>query len=192
MKYLSILLSVVFLASCTGKKNQSNDIPSDSIFNLNSVWQNQDGKSLYLKDLQGKTLVVVMIYTSCKAACPILVAKMKQIEKKIDRKYIDNVSLILVSIDPEIDTPERLKKFAKSNKMEDKQWIFLRSDELATQEFANVLSMKYKKIDPVDFSHSNIITVFNPNGKMVSQEQGTEIDVESVATKVNSTAQMFR
>ncbi|MCZ2130170.1 MAG: SCO family protein [Bacteroidia bacterium] len=189
MKYLNILFASLLLVSCSNKNPKNSEIPSESIFNLTSEWQNQDGEKLQLKDLQGKTLVVVMIYTHCKAACPILVSKMKKIEAKIDRKYIDNVSLVLVSIDPENDTPEQLKKFAKTNKMEAKQWIFLRSNELATQEFANVLSMKYKKIDPVDFSHSNIITVFDPRGTLINQEEGTEIDVEKVVSTVNKTAQ---
>ncbi len=189
MKYLNILFASLLLVSCSNNNPKNSEIPSESIFNLTSEWQNQDGEKLQLKDLQGKTLVVVMIYTHCKAACPILVSKMKKIEAKIDRKYIDNVSLVLVSIDPENDTPEQLKKFAKTNKMEAKQWIFLRSNELATQEFANVLSMKYKKIDPVDFSHSNIITVFDPRGTLINQEEGTEIDVEKVVSTVNKTAQ---
>ncbi|MBX2985960.1 MAG: SCO family protein [Bacteroidia bacterium] len=189
MKYLNILFASLLLVSCSNNNPKNSEIPSESIFNLTSEWQNQEGEKLHLKDLQGKTLVVVMIYTHCKAACPILVSKMKKIEAKIDRKYIDNVSLVLVSIDPENDTPEQLKKFAKTNKMEAKQWIFLRSNELATQEFANVLSMKYKKIDPVDFSHSNIITVFDPRGTLINQEEGTEIDVEKVVSTVNKTAQ---
>ncbi|MCK9481019.1 MAG: SCO family protein [Bacteroidia bacterium] len=188
MKYLSFLVVILSLFACSEKKNNTGEIPSDSIFNLSSQWQNQHGENLMLKDLQRKTLVVVMIYTQCKAACPILVAKMKQIESKINPKLIEDVSLVLVSIDPEFDTPEQLNKFAKKNNMEAKQWVFLRSNELATQEFANVLSMKYKKIDPIDFSHSNIITVFDPRGKMVSQEEGTEINVEKIATTVNETA----
>ncbi|HMZ46355.1 MAG TPA: SCO family protein, partial [Chitinophagaceae bacterium] len=129
---------------------------------------------------------VVMIYTTCKAACPILVSKMKSIEAKIDKKNIKDVSLVLVSIDPTTDTPEKLKEFSITNKMNDPQWVFLTSNDAATQEFANVLSMKYKKISPLDFSHSNIISVFNPLGELVSQEEGT-IDVDKVVNTINET-----
>lgn len=180
-----IIISVVF-AACNTKNKQSLPLPSDSIFNLASQWKNQNGDSLQLKDLQGKTLAVVMIYTSCKTACPLLVSKMKNIESKIERKDIADVSLVLVSIDPETDTPERLHEFARSNGMSDAQWVFLTSSEQATQEFANVLSMKYKKISPIDFSHSNIISVFSPDGQLVSQEEGA-IDVDKVAASINKT-----
>ena len=111
---------------------------------------------------------------------------MKSIESKIDRNEIKDVTLVLVSIDPETDTPEKLKEFAKTNNMDAPQWVFLTSTESATQEFANVLSMKYKKISPIEFSHSNIISVFRPNGELVSQEEGS-IDVDKVVKTVRET-----
>lgn len=179
-----ILTVAMVVCSCSdGKKANPAEIPSDSIFNLPTKWYNQNGDSLHLRDLQGKTLVVVMIYTSCKTACPQLVAKMKTIESKISRDMIGDVSLVLVSIDPATDTPDHLKSFAKTNNMDAPQWVFLTSNEHATQEFANVLAMKYKKISPIDFSHSNIISVFKPNGQLLSQEEGA-IDVDKVVAAV--------
>ncbi|MCA6458186.1 MAG: SCO family protein [Chitinophagaceae bacterium] len=188
MKNLYILiLPLLLFSACKENKKVTAPLPSNSIFNLSSSWKNQNGESLQLKDLQNKTLVVVMIYTSCKSACPILVSKMKNIESKISRKDIDNTSLVLISIDPKTDTPARLKEFARNNAMDAPQWIFLTSSEEATQEFANVLSMKYKKISPIEFSHSNIISVFGPDGQLVSQEEGN-IDVEKVVSTVTQTA----
>lgn len=187
MRYLFIILAFLFIVVSCKSKSKNLELPSDSIFHLQSSWQNQTGDSLHLADLKGKTLVVVMIYTSCKAACPVLVSDMKKIAGKIDAKNLDDVSLVLVSIDPVTDTPEVLEKFAKTNSMTDSYWTFLRSDVAATQEFANVLSMKYKKISPMDFSHSNIISVFSPSGQLISQEEGLGIDTEKVASLVNET-----
>ncbi len=187
-RFYFFLAAMFLLTSCEDKQKHPEPLPSDSIFNLSSQWKNQYGDSLYLKDLQGKTLVVVMIYTSCKTACPILVSKMKSIESKIAKKDKRDVSLVLVSIDPETDTPARLHEFAKTNQMSDPQWVFLTSNESSTQEFANVLSMKYKKISPIDFSHSNIISVFSPDGQLVSQEEGA-IDVDKVVLTLHETVQ---
>ena len=184
-KYILILLTLVFFVSCKEQPKVVEELPSDSIFNLTSNWQDQNGKDLKLADLRGKTLVVVMIYTTCKSACPILVSDMKKIEKEIDPTVLKDVNLVLVSIDPEHDTPEVLKKFAETRRMTEPHWVFLRSNEDATQEFANVLSMKYKKISPVDFSHSNIISIFNPLGELVVQEEGLVINSKKIASKVN-------
>ena len=88
MKNIFILLfSVIFLFSCKKTETAENEKKAlnESIFLLDSKWENQDGKQLQLKDLKGKNLVMVMIFTSCKTACPLLVSDMKQVAKKIDK-----------------------------------------------------------------------------------------------------------
>lgn len=151
-------------------------ISEESIFNLTSKWHTQDGDVIQLQDLKGKTLVMVMIYTSCKAACPRLVADMRNIESEIPSEKVKNIRFVLVSIDPETDTPQRLKAFAIENLMDDEQWTFLQGTESGIREFANVLAVKYKQISPMDFSHSNIISVFNSNGELVHQQEGLGVD----------------
>ncbi|WP_040756977.1 SCO family protein [Winogradskyella psychrotolerans] len=161
----------------TASKNlESGEISEESIFNLTSKWHTEEGKEIQLEDLKGKTLVMVMIYTSCKAACPRLVADMRHIEAQIPAKNVKNVQFALISIDPETDTPERLKAFAIENEMDGEQWTFLQGTDGGVREFANVLSVKYKEISPIDFSHSNIISVFNSGGELKHQQEGLGVD----------------
>ena len=185
---LLFLFSVLTILSCkenTEQTAQNKENANSSIFLLDSKWQNQDAEELQLKDLKGKNLVLVMIFTSCRTACPILVADMKKVHDKIEKNKLKDTSLVLISIDPTNDTPEVLKKFAAERNMDQAPWIFLRSDEESTREFANVLAVKYKKISPIEFSHSNIISVFNRNGELVSQEEGSGINSDAVAKTVN-------
>ena len=155
---------------------ETNEISEASIFNLTSKWHTEEGKEIQLKDLKGKTLVMVMIYTSCKAACPRLVADMRNIEAEIPKENLKDLNFVLISIDPETDTPERLKAFAIENLMDDEQWTFLQGTESGVREFANVLAMKYKQISPIDFSHSNIISVFNTKGELIHQQEGLGVN----------------
>ena len=185
---LLFLFSVLTILSCkenTEQTAQNKENADSSIFLLDSKWQNQDAEELHLKDLKGKNLVMVMIFTSCRTACPILVGDMKKIHAKIEKNKLKDTSLVLISIDPTNDTPEVLKKFAAERNMDSEPWIFLKSDEESTREFANVLAVKYKKISPIEFSHSNIISVFNRNGELVSQEEGSGINSDAVAKTVN-------
>lgn len=185
---LLFLFSVLTILSCkenTEQTAQNKENANSSIFLLDSKWQNQDAEELQLKDLKGKNLVMVMIFTSCRTACPVLVGDMKKIHAKIEKNKLKDTSLVLISIDPTNDTPEVLKKFAAERNMDSEPWIFLRSDEESTREFANVLAVKYKKISPIEFSHSNIISVFNRNGELVSQEEGSGINSYAVAKTVN-------
>ncbi len=158
------------------------ELPELSIYNLPSTWTTQDNKEIELKDLRGNVLVMVMIYTSCKAACPRLVADMRNIEKQIDEKDLEDVKFIMVSIDPETDTPQRLHEFSIENQMEDDHWMFLRGTPEITREFAAVLAVSYKKITPIDFSHSNIISVFDKDGVLAHQQEGLGVDnAETIA-----------
>lgn len=187
-----ILLS---LQSCKDSKKdqtplvtQNKEISDLSIYNLPSQWTTQDGKNIELKDLKGNVLVMVMIYTSCKSACPRLVADMRNIEAKLDPKTKKNVKLILVSIDPVTDTPAKLKSFAIANIMNQDPWLFLRSTEDNTREFAAVLAVNYKQISPIDFSHSNIISVFNPGGELIYQQEGLGVNNDKTVAKINQEA----
>lgn len=185
--FIILIFSIILLFACKDNSEKPEEIKAkttDSIFLLDSKWQNQDGKELQLKDLKGKNLVVVMIFTSCQTACPLLVADMKKVEAKITKDKLKNTSMVLITIDPTNDTPEVLKKYAQQRNMYGEPWIFLRSDLESTREFANVLAVKYKKITPIIFSHSNIISIFNKNGEMVSQEEGT-VNSDAIAKTVN-------
>ena len=156
-----------------------------SIYNLPSTWTTQEGKDIQLKDLKGDVLVMVMIYTSCKAACPRLVADMRHIEERLSENSKNHVKMIFVSIDPEVDTPERLKEFAKENLMDEEPWLFLRSTKENTREFAAVLAVNYKEISPTDFSHSNIISVFNHKGELIFQQEGLNVNSNNIIKHVN-------
>ena len=195
-----ILLMAIALISCKTEVEKENDIaqknseavndvpqeiPELSVYNLPSSWTTQDNEQIELKDLQGKVVVMVMIYTECKAACPRLVADMRNIERRVDKEDLKNVQFIMVSIDPETDTPEKLKEFSKENVMEDDHWMFLRGTPEDTREFAAILAVNYKKITPMDFSHSNIISVFDTSGVMVHQQEGLGVDNEETIIAIN-------
>lgn len=151
------------------------ELPEMSIYHLPGVWTDQDSNSFELQELRGKVVVMVMIYTSCKAACPRLIADMRRIEEEVPDEYGDEVQYVMVSIDPETDTPSRMKNFAIENQMTDERWMFIRSTPEMTREFASVLAVNYKRISPIDFSHSNIISVFDRDGQMVFQQEGLDV-----------------
>ncbi|WP_420402226.1 SCO family protein [Flagellimonas sp.] len=180
-------MDLMSLASLTVEPMELDAISEESIFNLTSKWNTEEGISIELKDLKGKTLVMVMIYTTCKAACPRLVADMRNIEKQIPKSLTEDLQYVLVSIDPKTDTPVHLKAFAKENLMDADHWTFLQGTETGVREFANVLAVKYKQISPMDFSHSNIISVFNPQGELVHQQEGLGVDNKETVEKIIET-----
>lgn len=183
-------MDILALSKKNSEKITTDEISDNSIFNLTSTWNTEEGKSIELLDLKGKTLVMVMIYTTCKAACPRLVADMRNIEKQVPKDLLSDINFVLISIDPETDTPKRLKEFAIENHMDGEQWTFLQGTKNSVREFANVLAVKYKQISPMDFSHSNIISIFNPQGELVHQQEGLGVDNKETISKIIETSKL--
>ncbi|WP_341836183.1 SCO family protein [Chitinophaga pollutisoli] len=189
MKMIPVILALATMFSaCTRRESPAPQDSGGSIFHLTSEWKTEEGNTIRLKDLQGKTLVMVMIYTTCKASCPRLVADMLAIRQKVPTQLAGKVQYVLVSIDPEHDTPERLKAFAVGKEMDGEEWTFLQGDTESVRAFANVLAVKYKEISPMDFSHSNIISVFNPAGDLVHQMEGLGVNNKATISAIAKTA----
>lgn len=170
-------------------ENFSGELPEMSVYNLPANWTNQNGENIQLEDLRGDIVVAVMIYTSCKAACPRLVADVRRIHDSVAVETNKQVKYVFVSIDPEVDTPERLKEFAIENEMDNDKWIFLRGTDEDTREFATVLAFSYKRISPIDFSHSNIISIFDKNGVLVFQKEGLGMDDDTIIDEIEKLAE---
>lgn len=181
MKRLLCLLLAFSILSCSKKEEI---ISPDSIYNVSSVWQKQDGNKISFIDFKGKVLVTTMIFTSCKTACPRLTVEMKKIAKEVGEVDSDNIEYLLISIDPKTDTPEVMKAYLKTHQLDEKKWMFIRSNENDTREIANIMAVKYKEISPIEFSHSNIISVYSKNGTLAYQREGLDSNIQLTAKEI--------
>lgn len=166
--------------------NYTSELPEMSVYNLTSQWTTQNNETIQLKSLRGKIIVVVMIYTSCSSACPILVEKTRTIYSKLNKKEKNKVRFVFVSIDPKTDTPERLKSFAQKKKMDSKHFVFLRSSIENTRTLSTVLGVNYKEVSNMDYKHSNIISVLDKNGEIIYQQKGLGVNVQQVMKTIRN------
>ncbi|CAE6840740.1 SCO family protein [Paraburkholderia haematera] len=73
-----------------------------------------DGQTVSLKNAvdDGRPVVLTFIYTSCTTVCPMISQTLSQLQSELGADR-DKVHLVSISIDPEQDTPERLREYAK-------------------------------------------------------------------------------
>jgi len=111
----SIALLAILTVSIPGRiEAQSGRWGKDYFPNLPVV--TQDGKTLRFYDdvIKGKIVIMSFIYTSCKDICPITTSRLAQIEEKLGDRMGRDIFINSISVDPENDTPDRLKKYAEA------------------------------------------------------------------------------
>lgn len=153
------------------------DEPADfSIYHAGSVWTDQHGERRALDDLAGRIQVVGMVYTSCTYACPRMMLDMKRIEGELPPELRDRVGFVLVSIDPERDTPERLAEYARGARLDPDRWTLLHGDAGDVLELAALLGVQYRRMTDGEFVHSNLLTVLDPAGRVIHRQLGLGAD----------------
>ncbi|HET9597998.1 MAG TPA: SCO family protein [Anaeromyxobacteraceae bacterium] len=78
----------------------------------------QDGKKVHFYDdlVEDRLVVVTFIYTHCNKQCPLITSSMARVQRQLGERMGKDVTFVSVSLDPERDTPERLKEYAQAYK----------------------------------------------------------------------------
>ncbi|HUJ28587.1 MAG TPA: SCO family protein [Myxococcales bacterium] len=72
----------------------------------------EDGKPFGKPDMAGRVWIADFVFTSCADACPRLQQKMKKIQDRlVPPEQGGQVALLSISVDPERDTPTKLKEY---------------------------------------------------------------------------------
>ncbi|WP_337872363.1 SCO family protein [Ignavibacterium sp.] len=112
---------------------------------------NQDSIEVKFPDLvKDKITLMAMVYTHCPDICPMTTHNMQLVESKLSEKELDNVRFVVISFDPNRDTPAVLKKFAEIRDIVFDRWSFLSGDERNTKEV--MLKFDVKAV-PADSSY---------------------------------------
>ena len=165
-------------------EDEGGPVSDNSIYQLNSQWINQDGQEVSLKSFIGKPVVLTMFFANCTYACPLLVNDVQRMESSLSANNRNNYRFILVSIDPERDTPAKLKIYAKEHGLDLSRWTLLTGKSEDVMELAVLTGFKYKKDEKGNYSHSNIITLLNEKGEIAHQKVGINQDIAETVNQL--------
>lgn len=176
----NIFIVILFLISVSAR---GAEVPDESLFQIDSEWTNQSGRTMKLTELRGHPVVIAMVYMTCPFLCPTITSDIQRIEKELPAKVKNNVRFVLISFDPDRDTPEKMQAFMKKRNLHPDRWILLTSAKpSALREIAGVLNFKFQKIEKGEFSHSYIISVLDPEGRIALRIEGANQDLKPVIT----------
>ena len=101
-----------------------------------------EGKTVRFYDdlLKGKAVAITLIYTSCKDACPLITARLAQVQQLLGDRVGKDIFFYSLSIDPKRDTPEVLKAYAEKFGV-GPGWLFLTGKKADIDLISNKLGL---------------------------------------------------
>lgn len=181
--FTSLLLLVVFiLAGCKEKSEELPILGNTAMVDGKQVFHtvgminhyNQDSVLMTNQDFKDVIYVADFFFTSCPSICPKVMKEMLKIYEVV--KDNPNIKLVSFTIDPERDTPQRLKLYSDNLGIDHNKWYFLTGDKDATFALADTYFVTaYEDADsPGGFDHSGKIILVDKTGHVRSYSEGTE------------------
>jgi protein SCO1/2 len=110
-----------------------------------------------------------MFYGSCPAACPLLIDTIRTVEATLSAAQRGQLRVLMISIDPDRDTPAVLGALARKRRIDLSRWTFARTDANTVRKIAATLNVQYRKLPDGEFNHSSVITLLSSDGEIVKQ-----------------------
>ena len=150
----------------------SGDLSTYSLYQLKSDWTNQDNKKLKLNAFSGGLVLTTMIFTNCDYACPTIMGDIMNIEDALSKEAKNKLKVVVVTMDPETDTPKVLKEYASQFDVNESRWSLLTGSKDNIYLFSKILDLGYKKFENGMYGHANIVTLLNEKGEIIYQQEG--------------------
>lgn len=145
---------------------------SHSLYALSADLVDQEGRPVGLDLFRGHPVLISMFYASCPDACPLLIANIQRIEAELSPHERANLRVVLVSMDPDRDTPEALRALARARSLDESRWRLLRAPDGTVREIAAALGIKYRRLADGSFNHSSVITLLDRSGVVQARVDG--------------------
>jgi len=185
---LRVCLLVVLLAlgACQqGKPGfRATDI-TGAEFGRDFALADHTGKPRALADFRGRVVVMFFGFTHCPDVCPATLAELAAAVKKLGTDG-DKVQVLLVTVDPERDTPQVLSQYVTAF---NPRFLALRGTAEETARVAKEFKIIYQKVagarpDSYTMDHSAGTYIFDTQGRLrlyVSNGQGPEVFAHDIA-----------
>jgi protein SCO1 len=194
----AFIAALLALPGTTGCSRQGTDVgevasgPSPAL--AAAALTDQEGRALSFADLGGKTVIFSVFFTSCPTVCPRETQALSEVQRQLPPALKQRVRFVSLSVDPENDTPEAMRKFALANGADLNNWSFVRASVPATraltQELAALAISAKAAAEPS--SHTTAVYLFDGGSRLMQRYAGSPIDVSRLVHEVEALDAWFQ
>jgi protein SCO1/2 len=145
-----------------------------------------NGKDVRIGDYRGQAVLVTFVYTNCPDVCPLIVDNLVRVEERLgpDGKRLQ---IVLVSVDPERDTPQAVKRFLTRHRAHGRVDYLIGSRRQLEGAWARWgIAAHVDKANPNLVEHSGVIWGVDPKGRRVTFYPASGFDVADIESDVRS------
>ena len=165
---LIVVLIMPLMNMSTAQSSDGNLLPPNSVYHLQALVEDQFGEITGLDRYKGQPVLVTMFYTSCPHVCPMLISTIKLTESKLSDEERADLRVLTISIDPERDTPGKLRETMERHSVDASRWSMVRSDPGDLRAIAGVFGVRYKQLPDGEFSHTTRIILLDREGTQIA------------------------
>jgi protein SCO1 len=164
----AIFCAFFLLAACTDPKPQFKSVDiTGADYSQNFSLPDQFGKTRTMADFKDKIVVVFFGFAQCPDVCPTTMTELAEVKKMLGKDG-DKLQVILITVDPERDTPEVLKAYMQNF---DPTFLALRGTLEQTTATAKHFKTYFKKAEgktgtSYTMDHSAGSYVFDTQGRV--------------------------
>ncbi|MDP3857380.1 MAG: SCO family protein [Stagnimonas sp.] len=127
----------------------------------------QDGQAFTRQQLGGKWTLVFAGFTYCPDVCPATLSLLKAVKARLGPQA-GQLQVLLLSVDPGRDTPERLKTYVR---FFDPSFLAATAPDAELEKLARAMSFVYAKVPGADadsytMDHSTALMLINPQAEL--------------------------
>lgn len=144
------------------------------------VLKDSSGLPFELQQLQGKPVLISLIFTSCYHVCPAITRHLANTVREARAALgEDSFQVLTIGFDTPNDTPDAMASFARAQKIKDPGWWFLSADAATMAELTENLGFSYFPT-PRGFDHINQVTLIDREGKIYRQVYGAAFELPAL------------
>jgi protein SCO1/2 len=150
--------------------------------------QDEEGRSVSLADFAGHRVLLDFIFTRCPGPCPILTATHVAVQKALSPAVRARTEFVSISLDPEHDSPEVLKRYARERGIDTSDWSLLTGPVDEVEKVVRAFGVGSTRKPDGQIEHLVVTFLIDGQGRIVKRYMGQEHEPSEIVADLGKLA----